>query len=98
MKKIKIFAAAVLVSASAFLIYQSTLEASGTGKSSKICSAFVAGNWRNDIAVMPQWTGSDCWAWAKSIGADQYQLACLTDDEVVYGSGGGMPPAPNCGW
>lgn len=97
MKKITLLVAAVIISAAGLLVYHNSVQATGTGKASKICSAVVPGNWRNDIPVPPQWTGSDCGAWAASIGANMHQLACITSSGVIYGPGA-MAPSPNCGW
>ena len=62
----------------------------------KICSAVVAGNWRNDLPVPQSWRRADCRAWAQQIGAQAGQLACRTGSGVFYE---GQTSGWNvCGW
>ena len=98
MKQAKISMALLFGLLIGIAVYQKSLEAEGTGKANKICSAFVADNWRNDLPVPPHWTSGDCWNWAVSIGANEFRMGCLTHDSLVYGPGMGDFPSPNCGW
>lgn len=77
----------------------------------KLCSAFVPNAWRNITPVFAGWTGDDCRAFARTMGATHVQLGC------VYGGGAQkfawarrivglntpvtnalQVPATDCGW
>ena len=68
------------------------------GDGVRVCSAVVKSNWRNDLMVPLTWDREACQAWAKSIGAVDYNLGCLRPRDVIYDISPGWNPANNCGW
>ena len=66
--------------------------------SNKLCSGIVPGNYRDTINVPYNWSPRTCRDFANSIGAETYQLGCITDTSFVWGQLGGGRPFSDCGW
>ncbi|MBD1864716.1 MULTISPECIES: hypothetical protein [Trichocoleus] len=65
----------------------------------KLCSGFVDGNYRDSISVPFTWKIPACQRYAESIGADYYQLGCLSPNGFSWGEPNGGPPGRNrCEW
>jgi hypothetical protein len=68
----------------------------------KVCSVFVPNMWRDTFPVPTSWSGADCIAMGREMGANSYQLGCLhtgaSPNRYSLGAVGGASPARNCGW
>jgi len=64
----------------------------------KICSVFVPNNWRDSVNVGTAFTKQSCRQYMITVGAHQWQLACLYSNGIAFGSPNGADPAQNCGW
>ena len=70
---------------------------------SKVCSVYVPGNWRDTILMNNNTSWTQCEAFGAAVGATTIQLGCLTDSGINLGgpSAWWSPPGapwPNCGW
>ncbi len=88
-------------------------ERSATG-AVLVCSPLVGGRWRSAMAVPRGWRARDCHAFARTVGASEFQLGCVF--AVPPPSGAGLRfnwgrsagiaarfgaetlPSQNCGW
>lgn len=66
--------------------------------SDKLCSGIVPGVFRDTINVPFSWSPRACKSFANSIGAQTYQLGCITYGGFVWGNSGGGRPFAECGW
>ncbi len=67
--------------------------------STKICSIFKPELWRDNTIVPQTWKADTCKKFSDAMGAWNYQLGCIYDDEVVLGAANtGNGPMRNCGW
>ena len=67
----------------------------------KLCSAIMAGDWRDTILVPNAWNSGMCVSFMRSIGALHAQLGCVTDTGFSWGTTSGVSPGlppTNCGW
>ena len=77
----------------------------------KLCSAIAPGNFRDTVTVAETWSTETCRAYAASIGANNWQLACMNKDSFTWGGGSAAtgqqsvanpipiyPPGDLCGW
>ena len=65
----------------------------------KLCSAIDPGNVRDTIAVPRTWVPGACQNFARTVGAKAYQLGCMNDELVFWGSVksiGEAPDRPGC--
>lgn len=64
----------------------------------KVCSIFHPGNFRDSLNVSNAFTERACQDLMRNEGGTVFQLACLHDEGVAFGTPDGGRPVPNCGW
>ena len=76
----------------------------GAGTMCKLCSGFYPNAWRDALVVPNTWASSTCRLYAQSVGATQWQLGCIGQNEIHCAAAQGISdtgpaiPNPNCGW
>jgi hypothetical protein len=66
----------------------------------KLCSVYVPGDWRDTIPVPGTWRWRDCSDYAAAVGATHIHLMCVHtrgNPKISIGGPGDLPE-PNCGW
>jgi hypothetical protein len=66
----------------------------------KLCSVYVPGRWRDTIPAPGTWRWSDCRDYAVMVGATHIHLMCVFtrgNPKISIGGPGDLPE-PNCGW
>ena len=65
----------------------------------KICSIVKPEYWRDNILVPQAWKAETCKKFSEAMGAWNYQLGCVFDEEIALGAlNSGTGPMRNCGW
>jgi hypothetical protein len=65
----------------------------------KVCSVFISGNWRDSIIVPTTWVPAQCGQFMTSVGADTWQLGCVSGQDFTWGvTNGGVPNGNVCKW
>jgi hypothetical protein len=65
----------------------------------KLCSIVKPEGWRDNILVTQTWKPDTCKRFSEVMGAWNYQLGCVYNDEIAMGAlNSGVGPMRNCGW
>jgi hypothetical protein len=64
----------------------------------KLCSVVIPGAFRDSLIVPRSWKSVTCRQFQAQVGAYQYQLGCVFDEDTSWGDVNGGIPKINCGW
>jgi hypothetical protein len=65
----------------------------------KLCSIVKPDMWRDNILVPNTWKAETCKRFSEQMGAWNYELGCVYNDEIAMGArNSGTGPMRNCGW
>lgn len=64
----------------------------------KVCSVWVPGNWRDSIVMNQNSIWTACNNYRALVLATNFSIGCMNDGGIWLGPSGGAAPVPNCGW